>query len=217
MKIKYIAVALLLSMPVYAKRYKTVQNLINDTEDKVVKIGIVSNKSRGSCSGGFISERGLVLTCAHCFTHGDKDEMVQKIFIKTREGYVYPAAILHIDTERDLAIIAPDNLGPFKYFEYGDEPDRGQKVLSFGSPLGFQKTVTLGWVSNILKQTKMLIFHSAFISPGSSGGPLVDLEGKLIGVNEATIGYGFLQTAQGMFVAIDIVTVKEFLRGVSFR
>lgn len=191
----------------------TLENVIERSQGKVVKIGIVQEKGGGVCSGAFISSRGIVLTCAHCFTHGG----IKKVFIKTEDGTAYPAALLKLDAARDLALVVPDSIGPFPYFKFGSEPVKGQQVLSFGSPLGLQHTITVGWVTNILKQTKVFILHSAFISPGNSGGPLVDMGGRLIGVNEAMLSYGFMQVAHGLYVAIDVVTVKEFLRDAGTR
>jgi len=190
----------------------SIESVIQHSDPKVVKIGIVTDKGGGVCSGAFISSTGIVLTCAHCFEH----KGLKKIFIKTDNEKVFPAALLAIDMKRDLALIVPDGLGPFPYFQLGTEPDRGQQVLSFGSPLGIQHVVTIGWVDKIVKQA-CIIIHSAFISPGNSGGPLVDLRGRLIGVNEAMLEYGFLQVAQGLYLAIDIVSIKEFLRTAEAR
>lgn len=187
------------------------EKVIKETDPKVVKIGIVTSKSEGVCSGSFISSTGIVLTCAQCFAHGD----IKKVFIKTSDGRAFPAAPLLIDGERDLALVVPDGTGPFPYFRFGPEPEKGQQVISFGSPLGIQGVSTIGWVDKVVKQAK-IILHSAFISPGNSGGPLVDMKGRLIGVNEAMIGYG-TQIAQGMYVAIDIISVKEFLRTAEAR
>ena len=191
----------------------TLEKVIERSQDKVVKIGIITDKGRGVCSGAFISSRGIVLTCAHCFAHGG----IKKVFIKTEDEQVYPAALLAYDGVRDLALVVPTSVGPFPYFTFGNEPVRGQQVISLGSPLGIQHTATVGWVTNILKQAQMYILHSAFINPGNSGGPLVDMSGRLIGVNEASFGYGFMQVAHGLYIAIDIITVKEFLRKENYR
>lgn len=212
MKIKLIVWTLLAVMIGCLTRMSygaNLEKLIRNTEPKVVKIGIVGEKGAGTCSGSFISSTGIVLTCAHCFSH----DKIKKVFIKTSDEKVYKAALLDIDFTNDLALVLPDAIGPFEYFKLGKEPIRGQQVLAFGSPLGMQHTASVGWVSNIINQTKIWIMHSAFISPGNSGGPLVNLRGELVGVNEALITYGFLQVAQGLFVAIDVITVKEFLWG----
>lgn len=203
-------VLLLLSSYAFAT---SLEQVITISEPKVVKVGVVTDKGAGVCSGALISSTGIVLTCAHCFSHNG----IKKVFIKTSEGQAYPAALLAIDPSRDLALIVPNVLGPFPYFKLGYEPVRGQQVVSFGSPLGIQHTATIGWVNNLIKQTYIYIYHSAFINPGSSGGPLVDLDGKLVGINQAIINYGNNQQAQGLYVAIDVITVKDFLSKVATR
>lgn len=190
----------------------SLERLVERTEPKVVKIGIVGKTGAGSCSGAFIDSKGTVLTCAHCFQHSD----MTKIFIKTTEGSVYPGVIVKIDTDKDLAlvyILEKKANQRFDYFKFGYEVVKGQQVVSFGSPLGIQKTVSVGWVANVIHETKYFVFHSAFISPGSSGGPLVDMKGRLVGVNEAMLRYGFFNIAHGLYMAIDLVTIREFLGG----
>jgi putative serine protease PepD len=213
--------SLLLLLPAVGWATK-IERVIKATDPKVVKIGIVSERGTGVCSGAIISPEGDILTCAHCF----EDRMSSKIFVKDSDRVVYNAYIIKIDTTTDLAVLgligregympwvlfgqAPNN---FPYFAAGDEPKKGQQVLSFGAPLGLQGTDTVGWVDNIINKDGIFVVHSAFISPGNSGGPLVDLHGRLIGINEATFIYGFFQIAHGMYIAIDIHTVKEFLGG----
>lgn len=208
MKIILTALAILgLINPLFATG---IERVVRETDPKVVKIGMVGKDGSGSCSGAFITPTGVVLTCAHCFTH----EGFTKIFVKTNDGKVYRAVPLKIDQKNDLALLVTPNFGPFPYFELGHEPIRGQQVLSFGSPLGLQHTISVGWVENILAEENRLIFHSAFINPGNSGGPLVDMTGRLIGVNEAMVVSGFMQLAHGLYIAINIETVKEFIKGV---
>jgi len=202
---KLTAMAVLLPVAFFSTR---IERVIKVTDPKVVKIGIVGKKEAGVCSGAVIDPEGTVLTCAHCFDH----KGIQKVFIKSAKGEVYTASLLKIDFSKDLALIRANELTDFPYFAAGDEPKKGQQVLSFGSPLGLQSTDTIGWVDNLLNKDGHFIVHSAFISPGNSGGPLVDLHGRLIGINEATLMYGFFQAAQGMFIAIDIQTVKDFLK-----
>jgi len=189
-----------------------IERVIQKTDPKVVKIGIVGEKGAGTCSGAVIAEDGLTLTCAHCFDHPN----IKKVFIKSAKGEVYTASLVKIDFKKDLALIVPNEIADFPYFQYGIEPKKGQQVLSFGSPLGLQGNDSVGWVTDFINGNSIAgkgryIIHSAFINPGNSGGPLVDLKGRLIGINEATVGYGFFQEAQGFFVAIDIQTIKEFV------
>lgn len=199
--------SLLLLIPVLGCASR-VEKIIAISQDKVVKIGIITSKYRGTCSGAYISPDGVVLTCAHCFD--DKD--IKKVFIKNAKGKVYVAELLKMDTTRDLALIAAVEEVKVPYFLPGAYPKIGQEVISLGSPLGIQGTATVGYVTNLIEKKGYFVVHSAFVNPGNSGGPLVDLKGRLIGVNEAMLNYGFLQVAHGLYVAIGVKEVQAFLR-----
>jgi len=97
--------------------------------------------------------------------------------------------IIGIDEETDLAVIRIDehNL-PALSFGDSDELKAGQLVLAFGSPLGLRNSVSLGVVSGVARQIDpdspmIYIQTDASINPGSSGGPLVDLRGRVVGIN----------------------------------
>jgi S1-C subfamily serine protease len=185
----------------------SLEEVIDKAQDKTVKIGIVTSKGRGVCSGALISEGGEVLTCAHCFEH----KGIKKVFMKTEAGVAIPMQLVGIDTAKDLALIAPQFYsGTFPYFKFGKALHRGNLVMSLGSPLGIQRTVTIGHVANFVEKG-CKILHSAFINPGNSGGPLIDRNGLLIGINEATLGIGLFQEAHGLYMAIALDVIKEFL------
>ncbi len=174
-----------------------IETIIQVSEPKVVKIGIVTDHGQGVCSGSFVSKEGIVLTCAHCFNH----EGIKKVFIKTSKGTVYPAEPLFIDFDKDVAMIAPRTEGLFPYFQFGEAPRVGQQVISMGSPLGIQGVAGVGYIEKVSK-AKML--HSAPISPGNSGGPLIDLKGYIIGINE-----GIFTEGNSLFIAINAFKRKD--------
>ena len=183
--------------------------LYRSTNPKVVLLHMVSNKkgSGGVCSGAFINEEGEVLTCAHCFT-----TLPDKLFVKTADGRVYRSALIRYDAKRDLALVWT-GAESRPYLRLGREVKTGQRVFAFGSPLALQNTMSLGWVENKAKEGHKMIIHSAFVSPGNSGGPLVNERGQLVGVNEAILMVNFLMPAQGLFIAIDKDEVRDFLNG----
>ena len=97
--------------------------------------------------------------------------------------------IVGIDLETDLAVIKVDagNL-PALAFGDSDELKAGQVVLALGSPLGLHNSVSLGVVSAVARQLEpespmIYVQTDASINPGSSGGPLVDVRGRLVGIN----------------------------------
>ena len=97
--------------------------------------------------------------------------------------------IVGIDLETDLAVIKLDEQNlPAAAFGDSDELKAGQLVLALGSPLGFDNSVSLGVVSAVARQLEpespmIYVQTDAAINPGSSGGALVDLRGRLVGIN----------------------------------
>lgn len=211
---------------------KSPEQIYEKNKDKVVKIGMVDDKGgHGSCSGAFIDKYGTVLTCAHCFSH----QGIVKIFVKTEDETVYNAIVIKKDKEKDLALvsvigvdgnfpwdyagisfgsgIAPSN---FPFFNFFRKPlKRGQQVLLFGSPLGIQHSMAVGYVENFKEEIggmeHHIVINSAAINPGNSGGPLVDLHGNLIGIGEGSIMANPFVPADGLGFAIDVTTIKSFL------
>ncbi len=186
----------------------SLEKLAIKTEDKVVKGGVVTNDGRrGSGSGVFIDNKGTVLTCAHVVS----DAIGGKVFIKIADGSFMRGYIIRWDSKKDLALVRTDFvLTP--YIRLAKEVHKGQQVASFGSPLGLRQTVSIGYVLNSLENFGKTV-HSAFILPGSSGGPLVNTKGQLVGINEAMLMLNPFASAPGYCIAIDIETIKAFLEG----
>ncbi len=104
-------------------------------------------------------------------------------------GKLIPARIVGTDRESDLAVLKIDG-GPYPALEFGksDELRQGSLVLAFGNPLGLESSVTMGVVSSIARQIKaddrmIYIQTDAPINPGNSGGPLLDPDGRVVGIN----------------------------------
>jgi serine protease Do len=104
-------------------------------------------------------------------------------------GKIVGAQIVGVDRETDLAVLKVDGTD-LPYLDLGDSDEvrTGQLVFAFGSPLGLENSVTMGIVSAVARQLRLedpmiYIQTDATINPGSSGGPLVDAEGRVIGIN----------------------------------
>lgn len=199
-------ISLLLLLPVIACASNP-EKIYENSKDKVVKIGMVLADGReGSCSGAFIDTVGTVLTCAHCLSHKE----IRKVFVKKDNGEVKQAVAAIIDTKHDLALLVT-MFNHTSYFKLGKQVKRGQEVIALGSPLGQQHNISVGYVENLGKDVMAYVIHSAFILPGNSGGPLVNLKGELIGVNKATVMLNFLVPAAGYYIAIDVSEVRNLL------
>ena len=131
-----------------------------------------------------------------------------KIDVELNNGDVYPATIVGRNSEYDLAVISIKK-GFLPEIPAGDSSSIsiGDPVIAFGSPLGLSGTVTSGIVSalnrpvttgSINAESYMdAIQTDAAINPGNSGGPLVDSQGRIIGVNSAIATLGATATSNG--------------------
>ena len=100
-----------------------------------------------------------------------------------------PAFVVGLDRETDVAVLKVEE-GGLPALELGDSESlrQGQLVMAFGSPLGLENSASLGVVSAVARQLKpddpmIYVQTDASINPGNSGGPLVDAEGRMVGLN----------------------------------
>ena len=147
-------------------------------------------KIQGLGSGVIVSSDGLILTNNHVAEAGDK-VMVQI----GDHGHKYKAKVVGNDPSSDLALIRIDakNL-PVITFADSDKVKVGDLALAIGNPFGLTKTVTMGIVSALdrgmgITDYEDFIQTDASINPGNSGGALVDVQGRLIGINTAIFSH----------------------------
>jgi serine protease Do len=160
-------------------------------------------------SGFIINAEGYILTNAHVINNAVGIQAVLSDGEKQ-----YPAQIIGIDRLTDLALIKIDTGKPLFPLVLGnsDHLRTGELVLALGNPLGFKHTVTSGLISAKERVSPMshgnvdFLQTDSAINPGSSGGPLLNMYGEVVGVNTAII-----QKAQLLGFAIPIDTVKEIM------
>jgi serine protease Do len=151
-----------------------------------------------SGSGVVVDPEGYIVTNAHVVENATRIEVELPLeatggapgrSILKRRGRTVGAQVVAIDHETDLAVVKVEARGlPVLAFGDSDALKPGQIVLAFGSPLGLSSSVTLGVVSAVARQLTpddpmIYIQTDAPINPGSSGGPLVDTDGRLVGIN----------------------------------
>lgn len=159
--------------------------------EAIVKIDDRRNQVTGS--GVIASEDGVILTNHHVVERAEK----VTVSVPGRRTK-YPAKILGTDKQTDLAVlrIEPEAKLPAAQFGDADAVKVGQWVLAVGNPYGLDGTVSFGIISakgrnlGVEDVLNDFIQTDAMIDLGSSGGPLVDLEGRVIGINSRGQGRG---------------------------
>jgi serine protease Do len=149
---------------------------------------------RGSGSGVILDPTGYIITNAHVVRGAQRVRVELSVatdgrsILRTR-GRSVEARIVGVDLETDLAVIKIEEQNlPTVAFGDSEELSAGQLVLAFGSPLGLNNSVSLGVISAVARQlspeSPMIYLQTdATINRGSSGGPLVDVRGRLVGIN----------------------------------
>lgn len=171
--------------------------------------------SLGLGSGVIVSENGYILSNEH--VTGSK---YSNCYITLENGKTYTASVVWSDSTVDLSI-AKINVKNLPYASLGDSDNVriGEIVYAIGNPIGyeFQRTVTSGIISAVNRTVRIdeneestymedLIQTDATINPGNSGGPLINPDGKIIGINSVKIA-----SAEGIGFAVPINIVKPII------
>jgi serine protease Do len=164
-------------------------------------------------SGVIVDPKGFIVTNYHVV------EKAERIRVKLMDdSELYTARVIGSDQETDLAVIKIDAKKPLAYAKLGnsDAVQVGDWALAIGSPFGFEETVTAGIISakgreipagNARHQFQRFIQTDAAINRGNSGGPLLNINGEVIGINTAIIsssgGYEGLGFSMPSNVVVD--------------
>ncbi|XP_051503144.1 serine protease HTRA1A-like isoform X1 [Myxocyprinus asiaticus] len=162
-----------------------------------------------SGSGFVVSDDGLIVTNAHVVANKNR------VKVELKNGASYDAKIKDVDEKADIALIKIDPPSKLPVLLLGRSADLrpGEFVVAIGSPFSLQNTVTTGIVSTTQRGGKELglqnsdmdyIQTDAIINYGNSGGPLVNLDGEVIGINT-------LKVTAGISFAIPSDKIRQFL------
>ncbi|MXO62659.1 Do family serine endopeptidase [Qipengyuania oceanensis] len=167
-------------------------------------------------SGFIISADGYVVTNNHVVSPTGRGT-VEEITVTMPDGTEYPAELVGADADSDLAVLKVSRSSPFPFVKFGDSSQArvGDWVIAIGNPFGLGGTVTSGIVSAVLRNTgggayDRYIQTDASINRGNSGGPLFDMQGNVIGINNAifsptggSVGIGFAIPAETAAPIVD--------------
>jgi S1-C subfamily serine protease len=176
------------------------------------------NEGTATGSGFVVDKEGTIITNAHVVEGAD-----QVTVSFSENGDAVDAEVKGIDASTDLAVLQidpsdVDNLTPMPLGD-SSQVEVGDPVVAIGNPFGFQRTVTTGIVSALQRQIdapngfpiRNVIQTDASINPGNSGGPLLDANGRVIGINSQIATGGTSQGSVGIGFAVPINTAKSLL------
>jgi len=171
----------------------------------VVQIQTGSGLGSGVGSGVIYDSDGLILTAAHVV--GDNDSVT----VRFADGEQVEGTVLGGTSGADVAVVQVDRTGlPAAELALDDDAQVGQMAIAVGSPWGLQGTVTAGIVSAVDQaipsggSARAVLQTDAAINPGNSGGPLVDRDGRLLGINVSIFSLSGANDGVGFAVPIDI-------------
>ena len=184
----------------------------------------ITQEQQGGGSGFLISADGYIVTNNHVIAGGPRGEQtVDQVTVTLTNQKEYTAKIIGRDAASDLALLKIDATGmPFVKFADGSPARVGDWVVAIGNPLGLGSTVTAGIISAVQRSVNQggaydrYIQTDTAINRGNSGGPLFDLQGNVVGINNmlispvgANIGVNFAIPADAAIPVINALRAGE--------
>ena len=205
------------NIAIYEKLNSAVVNIT--TETMAINWFLEPVPQEGSSgSGSIIDRRGYILTNNHVIQNA------HRVFINLADGSQYEGSVVGVDPENDIAVLKfdPPSGMVLQTINYGDSDSLrvGQKVLAIGNPFALERTLTVGIVSGLGRpiQTSRnriirdMIQTDASINPGNSGGPLLDTQGRMIGIN--TMIYSPSGGSVGIGFAVPVKTARRVVNEI---
>ena len=188
--------------------------------DSVVTIEAMGDTDGSQGSGVVVDGRGYVVTNNHVISDAAKDPSKYHISVVFNDGKQVPANLVGRDPKTDLAVLKVDNVDNLTVAKFGDSEKLkvGDEVIAAGAPLGLRSTVTHGIISALHRPVPLSgegsdtdtvidgVQTDASINHGNSGGPLINMNSEVIGIN--TAGKSLSDSASGLGFAIPVNEVK---------
>ena len=185
----------------------------------------------GLGSGTIIHPDGYVITNRHVVLQDNRRGVAKTVIVQLADRREFRAKVLGVDAGTDIAVLKIEGRNlPYAKFADSDKARVGDVVFAIGNPLDAGLTVTSGIVSALGRSGKLgmnlafedFIQTDAAINPGNSGGPLIDFEGRLLGMNTAiksgtglSIGLGYsIPSNLIAAVALDLANQGRVVRGL---
>jgi len=173
--------------------------------DRVAPAVVQIQTRTGVGSGVVYDDSGLVLTVAHVVGAN------REVTVRLADGRSVPGQVVGTHEPTDLAVVRIDDDAVLAVADLatGEQPLVGQLAVAVGSPFGFDQTVTSGIVSavdRVVNQVSMVQTDAA-INPGNSGGPLVDAEGRVLGLNDVIFTQSGSSAGVGFAIQIDLARI----------
>jgi S1-C subfamily serine protease len=190
-------------------------------EDSVVTVEALSDQEGSQGSGVIIDGRGYIVTNNHVISQAAQNPSQYKTTVTFNDGKQVPANLVGRDPKTDLAVLKVDNVDNLTVARLGDSDKVhvGDEVIAAGAPLGLRSTVTQGIISALHRPVPLSgdgsdtdtvidgVQTDASINHGNSGGPLIDMDSQVIGIN--TAGKSLSDSASGLGFAIPVNEVKS--------
>ena len=188
--------------------------------DSVVTIEAKSDEEGAQGSGVVVDGRGYIVTNNHVISEAAASPSKFKLTVVFNDGKEVPANLVGRDPKTDLAVLKVDNVDNLTVAKFGDSDKLrvGEEVIAAGAPLGLRSTVTSGIISALNRPVPLsgegsdtdtvidAVQTDASINHGNSGGPLIDMNSLVIGIN--TAGKSLSDSASGLGFAIPVNEVK---------
>ncbi|MGY4649247.1 S1-C subfamily serine protease [Mycobacterium sp. URHB0021] len=189
--------------------------------DSVVTVEATSDSEGSQGSGVVIDGRGYIVTNNHVISEAATNPSQYKLSVVFNDGKEVPANLVGRDPKTDLAVLKVDNVDNLRVARLGDSEKLhvGDEVIAAGAPLGLRSTVTHGIISALHRPVPLSgdgsdtdtvidgVQTDAAINHGNSGGPLINMDSDVIGIN--TAGKSLSDSASGLGFAIPVNEVKN--------